>query len=114
MFEKLGNLGDMSKVMKKVQTMQAKMEALQQELAESTVDAESGGGLVRVTCNGKGEMLSLNIDPSILNAENKEVVEDLIIAALGEAQGKAEDRSQEEMRKFTEEMGLPLPDKYKP
>ncbi|TDL76036.1 YbaB/EbfC family nucleoid-associated protein [Palleronia sediminis] len=107
MFKGLGGLGDMSKMMKAAQEMQGKMEALQEDLATITVTGESGAGLVKATSTAKGELVGLDIDPSIFNPDEKEVVEDLILAAIKDAQAKASDRSQEEMQKLTDGLGLP-------
>lgn len=107
MFKGLGGLGDMGKMMKAAQEMQTKMTALQEELHTMMVVGESGAGLVKATATAKGELTALEIDPSIFNPEEKEVVEDLILAAVKDAQSKASDRAQEEMRKLTESMGLP-------
>ncbi|MDA7424060.1 YbaB/EbfC family nucleoid-associated protein [Thalassococcus lentus] len=107
MLKGLGNLGDMAKMMKSAQEMQGKMMQLQEDLAEMMVVGESGAGLVKATATAKGELKGLDIDPSIFNGDDKEVVEDLILAAIKDAQTKAQDRSQEEMRKLTDSMGLP-------
>lgn len=107
MFKGLGGLGDMGKMMKAAQEMQTKMAALQEELHTMTVVGESGAGLVTATATAKGELTALEIDPSIFSADEKEVVEDLILAAIKDAQMKASDRAQEEMRKLSESMGLP-------
>lgn len=107
MFKGLGQLGDMSKMMKAAQEMQSKMGDMQDSLNSISVVGESGAGLVKATATAKGELTALDIDPSIFNADDKEVVEDLILAAIKDAQGKAQERSQEEMRKITESMGLP-------
>ena len=107
MFKGLGGLGDMGKMMKAAQEMQGKMESLQEDLAAITVSGESGAGLVKATSTAKGELIALDIDPSIFNPDEKEVVEDLILAAIKDAQGKASARSQEEMSKLTEGLGLP-------
>lgn len=107
MFKGLGQLGDMSKMMKAAQEMQSKMGDMQDSLNSISVVGESGAGLVKATATAKGELTALDIDPSIFNADDKEVVEDLILAAVKDAQGKAQERSQEEMRKITESMGLP-------
>ena len=71
------------------------------------VEGESGAGLVKATCTVKGELKGLDIDPSIFNGDEKEVVEDLILAAIKDAQQKASDRAQQEMSKLTESLGLP-------
>ena len=107
MFKGLGALGDMGKMMKAAQEMQAKMAALQEELETITVTGESGAGLVKATATAKGELTALDIDPSIFQPDEKEVVEDLILAAIKDAQSKAAEKSQQEMQKLTEGMGLP-------
>jgi len=107
MFKGMGQMGDMAKMMKAAQEMQQKMAALQEEMHRITVEGQSGGGLVCATCTAKGELKSLDIDPSIFNADDKEVVEDLILAAIKDAQAKAGERAREEMGKITEGMGLP-------
>ncbi len=107
MLKGLGSLGDMSKMMKAAQEMQGKMAQLQEDMANLTVTGESGAGLVKATCTCKGELKGLDIDPSIFNSDDKEVVEDLILAAIKDAQSKASEKAQEEMGKLTEGMGLP-------
>ena len=100
----MNNMGDM---MKKAQKMQEEMQKAQEEIAKAEVTGEAGAGLVKATCTAKGELKSLDIDPSIFNGDEKEVVEDLILAAIKDAQTKATDRAQSEMSKLTEGMGLP-------
>ena len=107
MLKGLGAMGDMAKMMKTAQQMQGKMAQLQEDMHNIIVEGESGAGLVKATCTAKGELKSLDIDPSIFNGDEKEVVEDLILAAIKDAQSKASDRAQDEMRKLTESMGLP-------
>ncbi|WP_341211686.1 YbaB/EbfC family nucleoid-associated protein [uncultured Limimaricola sp.] len=107
MFKGLGGLGDMSKMMKAAQEMQSKMAQIQEDLASITVTGESGAGLVKATATAKGELTGLDIDPSIFVASEKEVVEDLILAAIKDAQSRASERAQSEMKKITEELGLP-------
>ncbi len=107
MFKGLGGLGDMAGMMKKAQEMQQKMADLQDSLDTMTVEGISGAGLVKATATAKGELKALDIDPSIFNGDDKEVVEDLILAAIKDAQAKASDRHQQEMSKLTEDMGLP-------
>ncbi|MFZ1661960.1 MAG: YbaB/EbfC family nucleoid-associated protein [Paracoccaceae bacterium] len=103
----LGGLGDITKMMKAAQDMQQKMSDLTEELHRINVVGESGAGLVTATVTAKGELKALSIDPSIFKADDKEVVEDLILAAIKDAQSKAEARSKEEMGKLTASMGLP-------
>lgn len=107
MLKGLGGLGDMSKMMKAAQEMQTKMAQLQEDMHNLIVEGESGAGLVKATCTAKGELKSLDIDPSIFNSDDKEVVEDLILAAIKDAQTKASEKAQEEMGRLTEGMGLP-------
>ena len=103
----LGGLGDMAKMMKSAQELQTKMAQMQEELTRINVVGESGAGLVTATCSAKGELKALSIGPSIFNPDEKEVVEDLILAAIKDAQAKAQARSAEEMNKLTSGMGLP-------
>jgi DNA-binding YbaB/EbfC family protein len=107
MLKGLGGLGDMAAMMKAAQEMQVKMAELQEELARTVVLGEAGGGLVKARVTAKGEVTGLDIDPSILVASEKEVVEDLIIAAIKDAQVKAAARSQSEMQKMAQGLGLP-------
>ena len=107
MLKGLGGLGDMAKMMKAAQDMQVKMAELQEELGRTVVLGEAGGGLVKARATAKGEVTGLDIDPSILIASEKEVVEDLIIAAIRDAQSKAATRSQSEMQKMAQALGLP-------
>ena len=107
MFKGLGGLGDMAGMMKKAQEMQAKMAELQENLETMTVVGESGAGLVKATATAKGVLTGLDIDPTIFNPDEKEVVEDLILAPIKDAQAKAAQRSESEMSRLTEELGLP-------
>ncbi len=107
MFKGLGGLGDMAKMMKTAQEMQGKVAQMQSDLENLLVTGESGAGLVKATATAKGELKGLDIDPSIFSADDKEVVEDLILAAIKDAQSKAADRAKAEMQKLTESLGLP-------
>jgi len=107
MLKGLGGLGDMAKMMKSAQELQGKMTQMQDELHNVMVTGESGAGLVKATASAKGELKALDIDPSIFNSDDKEVVEDLILAAVKDAQSKASEKAQEEMARLTESMGLP-------
>ncbi|MEP5169856.1 MAG: YbaB/EbfC family nucleoid-associated protein [Shimia thalassica] len=107
MLKGLGQLGDMAKMMKQAQEAQAKMAQMQEDLNNVTVTGESGAGLVKATATAKGELKALDIDPSIFNGDDKEVVEDLILAAIKDAQTKATERAQEEMQKIAGDLGLP-------
>lgn len=107
MLKGLGGLGDMAGMMKKAKEMQSKMAEMQDDLQNVTVVGESGAGLVKATATAKGDLTQLDIDPSIFNGDDKEVVEDLILAAIKDAQAKASEKAQEEMGKMTEGLGLP-------
>lgn len=107
MLKGIGGLGDMAKMMKQAQEMQGKMAQMQEDLENIMIEGVSGAGLVKATATAKGELKGLNIDPSIFNGDDKEVVEDLILAAIKDAQSKATARAQEEMGKMTEGLGLP-------
>ena len=98
------NLGNL---MKQAQEMQSKMQEMQDRLAEIEITGEAGAGMVRVTLNGKTEMRSLKIDPSLFNSEDAEVVEDLIVAAFNDAKSKAEQKMQEQMAEVTGGLNLP-------
>jgi DNA-binding YbaB/EbfC family protein len=103
----LGGLGDMAGMMKKAQEMQVKLAQLQEELANRTVTGESGAGLVRATATAKGELTGLTIDPSIFVASEKEIAEDLILAAIKDAQARAARLTADEMARLTESFGIP-------
>lgn len=107
MLKGLGGLGDMTKMMKAAKEMQDKMQKMQDDLATVTVTGKSGAGLVKATATAKGELTALEIDPSIFQPSEKEVVEDLILAAIKDAQKRAQDKMQSEMARITQELGLP-------
>lgn len=107
MLKGLGGLGDMAKMMKAAGEMQAKMAELQEVLERTVVQGESGGGLVRARATAKGNLTGIEIDPSIFVVSEKEIVEDLIVAAVKDAQANAARRGQQEMARLTEAMGLP-------
>lgn len=111
MFKGLGKLGDMAGMMKQAQEMQQQMKAAQEEIDQLVCEGEAGGGLVRVTAKGKGVITSVTIDPTILRADSKEIVEDLLLAAVNDAQTKAAARAQKRMEEVTS--GLPIPDQFK-
>jgi DNA-binding YbaB/EbfC family protein len=98
---------DLMGMMKQVKEMQERMQRLQEELAAIEVTGTAGGGLVSVTLTGKGDMKGVKIDPSLLKPEEAEIVEDLIVAATGDAKVKVDQRLQEKMAEVTG--GLPLP-----
>ena len=98
---------DIMGLMKQAQAMQQKLQDAQAELDTLEVDGTAGGGVVTVKVTGKGNLKSINIDPSLLNPDEKEIVEDLIVAAANDARVKAERTMQARMEEVTK--GLPLP-----
>ena len=98
------NLGQM---MKQAQQMQSKMAEMQEGLELLEISGGSGAGLVSVTLNGKGEMRALKIDPSLVNPDDVEMLEDLVAAAFNDAKAKVEAHVQEEMAKLTGGLSLP-------
>ena len=98
---------DMFGMMKQVQAMQQKMADMQAELEALEVDGASGGGMVRVTATAKGQVKNIAIDDSLMKADDKDILEDLIVAAINDAKGKGEALMQERMQKLT--AGLPIP-----
>lgn len=98
------NLGQM---MKQAQEMQQRMQEMQQQLEDEEVDGVAGGGMVTVTLNGKGVMRKVKVDPSLIDPEEREVMEDLIVAAHNDAKTKMESHIQEKMSEITGGMDLP-------
>lgn len=104
--------GGVQGMLKQVQKMQAEMQKVQSELGNITVTEESGGGMVKVTANGNKELVSLEIDPSVIKSEDKEILEDLIVAAVNKAIHSASKMAEEELAKVTKGMippGLNIP-----
>ena len=98
---------DIMGLMKQAQAMQQKMQDVQAELDTVEVEGAAGGGMVKLTMTAKGQIKAVSIDPSLLTADEKEIVEDLIVAACNDARTKAERVMQERMAEVTK--GLPLP-----
>jgi DNA-binding YbaB/EbfC family protein len=98
---------DIMGLMKKAGAMQAKMAEMQAELDNITVEGLAGGGLVKVTLTAKGALQALVIDPSLLKEDEKEILEDLIVAAHADARRKAEGLLEEKMKDMTAGLGLP-------
>ena len=96
---------DISKLMKQAQTMQKKMQEMQEEIAQKEFEGKSGGGLVSVVMSGNGEMRKVNVDSSLMNADEKEMMEDLIVAAYNEAKIKADEESKNNMSGTFGDMG---------
>ena len=98
---------DIMGMMKQVGQLQARMKEMQEDLARLEVEGQSGGGLVKVTLDGKGEVKKVRIDASLMKPDDTEILEDLIVAAAADAKGKADAILQSKMAEVTG--GLPLP-----
>ncbi len=98
------NLGDM---MKQAQKLQSKMLAMQEELGNRTVTVQVGGGMVEVVANGRQEVLSLRIDPEVVNPDDTEMLQDLVMAAVNDALNRSREMVSEEMAKLTGGMKIP-------
>jgi DNA-binding YbaB/EbfC family protein len=100
---------DLSQLMQMGQQLQARMTKLQESLDQHTVTTSSGGGMVEVTADGKGEVKKVKIDPACVDPEDVEMLEDLILAAVNQAQTKARELYEQEMRKAAGGLPFPLP-----
>ena len=100
---------NMQKMMKQMQQMQTKMAKLQEELAQTPVEATAGGGVVKVVVNGANEVLSVEIKPEVLDPDDPEMVQDLVLAAVNEAFRLAAEKSEQSMKKVTGGMGGGMP-----
>jgi nucleoid-associated protein EbfC len=98
---------DIMGLMKQAQAMQQKLQDAQAELGNVEVEGTAGGGAVTVKVSGKGEVKAVGIDSSLMNPDEKEILEDLIVAAMNDARGKVDRAAQERMAELTK--GLPLP-----
>jgi hypothetical protein len=103
-----GNIGELMKqAQKQAQKMQEKMEVVQQSLRERVVEASSGGGMVTVQMNGKQELLSIKIDPEVVNPDDVQMLEDLVLAAISQAIKKSQDLYEEEVGKVSGGLNIP-------
>lgn len=106
------NMGAMGGMMKQVQKMQEEMARVQEELGTRTVSADSGGGMVKVVVNGKKELISVSIDEEVLKNEEKDMIEDLVVAAVNKGLEAAGKMSEEELARVTKGMippGMNIP-----
>lgn len=97
----------MDKILKQAQKMQAQMIRVQEELAKEKVEGLAGGGMVKAVADGKGDLVSIQIDPEVINPDDAEMLEDLVVAAVNEALRASKELSNERMGALTGGMGLP-------
>jgi DNA-binding YbaB/EbfC family protein len=103
----LGGLGNMGNLMKQAQQMMEKAKRAEEELAAEQVEGSAGGGMVRVTATGMGEVLAVTIDPQVVDADDVEMLQDLVLGAVREAFQKSTELRTERMKALTGGMGLP-------
>jgi len=104
--------GGMQGMLKQVQIMQAEMQKVQSQLGNLTVSEEAGGGMIKATANGNKELISVTIDPQVINPDEREILEDLVVAAVNKALQSANKLAEEEMAKVTKGMlppGMNIP-----
>ena len=99
-----GNIGQM---LKQMQQLQSKMQEVQTELESSEVEGSSGGGMVKVVANGKNEIVSVVIDPAVVDKDDVEMLQDLIVAAVNQAREKVQEMQSEKMSGLTGGMNIP-------
>jgi DNA-binding YbaB/EbfC family protein len=98
---------NMGQLMKQAQQIQSKMAKLQEELAEKTVEASAGGGMVTAVVNGRQEIVSIQIDPEVVDSDDVEMLQDLVMAAVNDALTRAKNMMSEEMGNLTKGMNIP-------
>lgn len=98
---------NMQAMMKQAQQMQAKMQEAQEKLDDLEVEGQSGGGLVKAIATGKGALKALTIDPSLIDPEDPDMLEDLVVAAVNDARTKAEEEAEKSMKSITGGLKLP-------
>lgn len=103
-----GKMGNMSNMLKQAQQLQKKLAEAQEKLVEERVEGSSGGGMVTAVVNGQGDLVSLKIDPEVIDPEEADVLEDLVLAAVTEACRKAKELMNMRMSGLTGGMGLPF------
>ena len=101
-------MADFMKILQQAQEMQGKFQQVQAELQQQTVTASAGGGMVTVEANGQGTIRSIKVDPSVVDKADVEMLEDLVLVAVTEAQKKAQEAAQAEMGKLTGGLNLPF------
>lgn len=106
-FEEEPMNNNIQNLMKQAQRIQSQVSKMQEELADRTVEASAGGGMVVAVANGRQELVSIAIDPQVVDADDVEMLEDLVVAAVSEALARAGEMAAEEMKKVTGGMSLP-------
>lgn len=99
--------GGLGNIVRQAQKMQAQMQQIQEEMANKTVEASSGGGMVKAVVNGRQELLSIKIEPEVVNPSDVEMLQDLIVAAVNEGIKRSQAMMSEEMGKVTGGLGVP-------
>ncbi len=100
-------MNNMNQIMKQAKEMQEKMEEMQKKIEQTEIEGSSGGGAVRILINGKHQVKKVNIDKSLLNPEESEVLEDLIIAAINDANNKISENANNQLGSISSGLGLP-------
>jgi DNA-binding YbaB/EbfC family protein len=103
----MASIGGMGNLLKQAQEMQARMAKIQEELGQKTVEGSAGGGMVQVTVNGQFNLVAVKIEPSVINGSEKEMLEDLILAAVNDGTRKARELVSTEMSKLTGGLKIP-------
>jgi nucleoid-associated protein EbfC len=103
----MASIGGMGNLLKQAQEMQARMAKIQEELGQKTVEGSAGGGMVQVTVNGQFNLVAVKIEPSVINSSEKEMLEDLVLAAVNDGMRKARDLVSTEMGKLTGGLKIP-------
>ncbi|MFW6284316.1 MAG: YbaB/EbfC family nucleoid-associated protein [Desulfosalsimonas sp.] len=98
---------NMGKLMKQAQQLQEKMNKLQEEMADKTIEATSGGGMVKAVANGRQQVVSIQIEKEVVDPDDVEMLQDLVLAAVNDALSRAQEMVSEEMNKLTGGMNLP-------
>ncbi|HCL79458.1 MAG TPA: YbaB/EbfC family nucleoid-associated protein [Synergistaceae bacterium] len=101
----MGGMGNMNKIMKQAQKMQADMAKVQEELGNDRVDGSAGGGMVTVTATGQGDVVAVRVDPQIFEEADVEMLEDLILAAVNDALRRSKQLAEEKMGRITGGLG---------
>ena len=106
-FGNVGGMGSMGNLMKQAQKAMEQMQAVQQEIASTTIEGSAGGGMVKVQATGAGEVVALEIDPQVVDPEDVEMLQDLVLSAVRDALDRATKMREERMKQVTGGMGLP-------